>query len=221
LKVKLSSGLQIALHLVGKAPHTMLPDRLKQDSVQHGRIVNLQAVRGQLAAHELTSQADVNLDLDEILAELGISEHTAQAYGPLVVTNGFFKSGQFEYDPWGQAVLAFIVYGADGETPIDVAAVAMANPARFGTRKGQAGLLGESFLRSCGCEPCTLFRNPLEWLQNDGRGACILNAILGAPIISSFAGDLAAADIEHGRWLVQSGAVPVQRLLVPADRRAA
>jgi hypothetical protein len=185
-------------------------------------IINFQAVRGRLAALELMNLAEVVPDLEKILAELEISEHSAEAFGPLVIANGFFKSdGRFDYDPWGQAILAVIVYGADEETPIDVAAVAMANPNRFGTRKGQAGLLGASFLRSRGDEPCALFRNPLEWLQHEGRGTCVLNAIIAAPIIASFKGDLAAADVEHARWLVDSGAVPIQRLLVPAERNAA
>lgn len=184
-------------------------------------IVNFQAVRGRLAAFELMNQAEVNVELDEILTELDISEHSAEAFGPLVVTNGFFKSGWFEYDPWGQAVLAFIVHDADEETPIDVAAVAMANPNRYGTRKGQAGLLGASFLRSRSDEPCDLFRNPLEWLQNDGQGACVLNPIIAALTIASFKGLFVAANVDHAGSLVESGAVPIERLLVPAERRAA
>lgn len=183
-------------------------------------IVNLQAVRGQLAALELVNQAEVNADFDEIMEELGISEDTVEAFQPLVITNGFFESGRFEYDPWSQAVLAFIVHNR-AETPIDVAAVAMSSPARFGTRKGQAGLLGEGYLQSSSNEPCALFRNPMEWLQNKGQGVCVLNPIIAAPLIAAARCDLIAPDLEHGRRILQSGAVPAQKLLVPIDRRAA
>jgi hypothetical protein len=183
-------------------------------------IVDLQAVRGRLAALELIDQAEANPDFNEIMKELDISQHAVEAFAPLVVTNGFFEAGQFEYDPWSQAVLAFIVHDAD-ETPTDVVAVAMSNPQRFGTRKGQSGLLGESYLRSNSTEPCALFRNPLEWLQSEGRGICVLNPIVAAPLIAAAKCDLVAPDLEHGRRVLQSGAVPAQKLLVPDSRRAA
>jgi hypothetical protein len=160
-------------------------------------IVNLQAVRGRLAALELLDQAEVNVELDEILAELEISEHTAEALGPLVITNGYFESGRFVYDPWSQAVLALIVHDAE-EAPIDVVAVALSRPDRFGTRKGQAGLLGEAYLSSNSDEPCPLFRNPLEWLAHEGRGVCILNPIIAAPLIASAKCDLSLLILNMG-----------------------
>jgi hypothetical protein len=183
-------------------------------------IISLQAVRGRLAAFELMDQEEVNLDFDEIMAELGICEHTVRAFEPLVLTNGFFEAGRVEYDPWSQAVLAFIVQNVD-EEPIDVAAVAMSYPSRFGTRKGQAGVLGESYLLANSEEPCPLFRNPLEWLQHEGRGICVLSPIVAAPLIAAARCDLVASDLEHGRRILQSGVVPAQKLLIPDHRRAA
>jgi hypothetical protein len=184
------------------------------------RVVNLRVVRGQLAALELLDQAEVILDLDEILAELEISKHAGEMLGLLIVTNGFFEAGHFDYDPWSQAVLAFIAHNTD-EEPLDVVAVAMSRPDRFGTRKRQAGLLGESFLRSGSHDPCPLFRNPLEWLQHNGDGVCVLDPILAAPLIAAAKCDLIAPDLEHGRRVLQSGAVPAQKLLIPGQRRAA
>lgn len=64
-------------------------------------IIDLRTVRGQLAALELIDQAECNPDFDQIMWELGISEHMVQAFEPLVVTNGFFESGRFKYDTWG------------------------------------------------------------------------------------------------------------------------
>jgi hypothetical protein len=183
------------------------------------RVVNLRVVRGQLAALELLDKGEVNLDLDEILAVLEISQHAGEMFGPLVVTNGFFEAGHFGYDPWSQAVLAFIVQNAD-EEPLDVVAVAMSRPDRFGTRKRQAGVIGEINLRS-DSKPCPLFRNPLEWLQHDGDGVCVLDPILAAPVIAAAKCDLIASDLEHGRRILQSGAVPAQKLLIPDHRRAA
>ncbi len=139
-------------------------------------LIDRRKVRGLLVAQELIDQAEVSLDFEVIMEVLCMTEHTVQAFEPLVLTNGFFEEGHFEYDPWMQAVLAFIVHNSNDE-PVDVAAVALSRPSRFGTRLHQAVLLDESYLRE---EVCHMFRNPLEWLQHEGRGICVLGPVLYA-----------------------------------------
>jgi hypothetical protein len=183
-------------------------------------IIDLETVRARLAALDLMDRAEVIPDYDEMLSELEISEQARDALGPLVVTNGYFKATRFEYDPWDQTVLAFIVNGPDDESPLDVVAFALGRPERFGTRLGQASILGISNLHTCENGLCPLLGNPLEWLRENGRGVCILDPTLAAPLVAAAKCDFAVPDLELGRRLLRSGAVAPQKLFVP-DTRAA
>jgi hypothetical protein len=117
------------------------------------------------------------------------------------------------------------VIDRDGETPLDVLAFSIANPERFGTCLGLAGLLGANEVDNqasyAGGQPCRLLRTPLKWLQAGCVGcAVMLDAQLAAPALNAAKGDLAAEDEDHARELVSGRAVDVDRLLVPLRRVA-
>jgi|RhiMetdeSRZDD1v2_1073273.scaffolds.fasta_scaffold469427_2 hypothetical protein len=180
-------------------------------------IVNLRKVKGQLAAHKLMCLAEANPDLDKILDGLGIPPGAAEALD-LQIAHGLFKEDRFEFDSYGEAVVAFVVNDPLGEFPLDVAVVSMADPSRYGTCNRQACLLGyESLERhSTGkpSAPCPIYQNPGEWLQKRGRGLCILDPIAAAPLLAAAKCHFASSDREHARELVDSGAIPIQRLWI-------
>jgi hypothetical protein len=168
--------------------------------------------------------AEENLDFAEIMDDLGISQDTVKAFDPLLA-HGFIKSGRFEFDSYGEAVLAFVVNDPFEGFPLDVLALSMAEPERFGTLKGQAALLGFQYLKQRRAEepsvPCLVFRDPLEWLQNDSRGACILDPVLAAPLLAATKCHFVSSDRDHAQELVDSGAIPLERLWVRNERWAA
>jgi hypothetical protein len=204
--------------------HTIFIGKEQVPHRYSNQIVNLEKARGQLAAHELMCLAEVNPDLNDILAELGISAETTEAFD-LCQAHGFFSSeGLFEFDSYGEAVLAFVVDEPMGGYPLDVLAISFVDPGRFGTRKGQAALLGHSFLREhtkSQSDPCPVYPNPGVWLQNGGQGVCILTAIPAATFLTASGCHFAAWDRDCAQALVDSGAIPLHRLWVRDDRRAA
>jgi hypothetical protein len=187
-------------------------------------IVNLRKVKGQLAARELACMAEENLDFAQIMGDLGISQDAVKAFDPLLA-HGFFKSGRFDFDSYGEAVLAFVVNDPFVGFPLDVVAVSMAEPERFGTCKGQAALLGFQYLKQRGAKepsaPCLVFHDPLEWLQNNGEGAVIIDPIPAATLLAATRCNFVSSDKDHAQELVDSGAIPLERLWVRNERWAA
>jgi hypothetical protein len=56
--------------------------------------------------------------------------------------------------------------------------------------------------------------NP-SWLQASLKGCVVLDAKLAAPILAQAPGKFQCEDEDHARWLVESKAVEMEKLLVP------
>jgi hypothetical protein len=115
------------------------------------------------------------------------------------------------------------ISGEDPEQIIDILAWSANSPHRFGTFLGYAALLGAdavlnpaSFTES----PCPIWASPLAWFRSGLRGCVVLNAALAAPIFARAPGKFQCEDEDHARWLVGTGAVTVENLLVPGRAAA-
>jgi hypothetical protein len=157
--------------------------------------------------------------LSETCKRLSISDHAADAFGPLVETTASFHCRRFRYG--GIKSLALVANEADEETPIDVLAFSVADPAAYGTLLGQAGFLGKSFVSARSEEPCPIFRTPLEWLQQEGHGVVILEPAGAAVELKATACLFAVQDIAQAKYLLATKILPVSRLLVPKQGKAA
>ena len=118
------------------------------------------------------------------------------------------------------------ILDVDDETPIDVLAFSMREPAKFSAMLGLGGVLGANSVDSpasyAGGQPCRLLRTPLKWLQAGCVGcAVVLDAEFARPVLTAAPGDLAAEDEAHARWLVESGAIDIKHLVIPMRRAAA
>jgi hypothetical protein len=49
----------------------------------------------------------------------------------------------------------------------------------------------------------------------------VLNPRLAAPILAQAPGQFQCENEDHARWLIETGAVPISRLLVPARKASA
>jgi hypothetical protein len=141
--------------------------------------------------------------------------------GPLLLRTVSFDldKGRFMIDELGEHAYVQAVHSEDNpEQVVDVLAWSASRPHLYGTYLGYAGLLGgdavlnpASFRES----PCPIWTTPLALLQTGLRGTVVLAADLAAPIISQALGKFQCENEDHARWLVDSGAVCVENLLVP------
>lgn len=146
--------------------------------------------------------------------------------GPLVLRTVRFdlEWGRFAIDEMGERAYVQAVHSEnDPALIIDILSWSATRPHLYGTFFGHAGLLGgdavlnpASFIQS----PCPIWATPLAWLQSGLNGCVILDADLAKPVIARAPGPFQCENEEQAKWLVESGAVPIDRLLVP-ERRAA
>jgi hypothetical protein len=122
-------------------------------------------------------------------------------------------------DELGEPAIVMIVRDVDALTAIDLVAWPIRRPNVYGTYFEYAGLLGgdavinpASFIAA----PCPIWATPLAWLQSGLRGCVVLNPRLAAPILAPAPGQFQCEDEEHAQWLIDTGAVPISQLLVPA-----
>ena len=147
--------------------------------------------------------------------------------GPICLRRIFIEdgSGLFEFDDeLGEPAFVMAVHAVDAVTVIDVIAWPIMRPEAYGSFFGYAGLLGAdaavnpaSFIEA----PCPIWATPLAWLQADLHGCVVLNPPLAGPILASAPGCFQCEDVEHAQWLVDTGAIAVSELLVPARRAVA
>jgi hypothetical protein len=140
--------------------------------------------------------------------------------GPIVLRSAIFDAeiSRFAIDALGEQAFVHAVHGEDPQHIIDIVAWSAMPPHRYGTFLGYAGLLGAdaalnpaSFIE----EPCPIWSGPLPWLQSGLRGCVVLCADLAAPILARAPGLFQCEDATHCKWLVERGAVAVEKLLVP------
>ena len=127
-------------------------------------------------------------------------------------------------DEFGEPAFVMIVRDADAKTAIDLVAWPIKRPEVFGTYFEYAGLLGgdavlnpASFIE----DPCPIWATPLAWLQADLHGCVVLEPRLAAPILQQAPGPFQCEDDDQAGRLIDSGAVPISKLLVPARRGVA
>lgn len=87
---------------------------------------------------------------------------------------------------------------------IDIVAVDPAQPRRYATYCGAAALLGEVCLHEARFfrRPLPVFRDPIGWLQAEGRGVVPLSATRFALAVTTIPEiTLVGADLAHGREL--------------------
>jgi hypothetical protein len=134
-------------------------------------------------------------------------------------------SGIFEIDDeLGEPAFVLAVHATDAASIIDLVAWPVRYPENWGTYFAYAGLLGgdaainpASFIEA----PCPIWATPLAWLQSGLRGCVVLNSGLAKPILAQAPGKFQCEDEDHARWLIDSAAVPISKLLVPARRAVA
>ncbi len=126
-------------------------------------------------------------------------------------------------DELGEPAFVMVVRDVDAKTAIDLVAWPIKRPQVFGTYFDYAGLLGgdaainpASFIEA----PCPIWAAPLSWLQSGLRGCVVLNPRLAARILVEAPGKFQCEDEGHARWLVETGAVAMDRLMVPMRRAA-
>jgi hypothetical protein len=160
--------------------------------------------------------SDRNVNYDEVIDRTD----------PLVLRTVRFdlERGRFAIDELGERAYVQAVHSEDDpDLIIDILAWSATRPHLYGTFFGHAALLGgdavlnpASFVEA----PCPIWTSPLAWLQSSLRGAVVLNAELAAPILARGPGLFQCEDADHARWLVESGAVAVDKLMVPGRTAA-
>jgi hypothetical protein len=138
-----------------------------------------------------------------------------------------FDDGVAELDPLGEESLCIVATDLDGKRPVDVVASSLQVPGRFGTFQGRAGLLGANEVDSSSTyengQACWLLHTPIEWLATgcvgcavvlDPRSPTLKRAAKLERLFQTYSTDLAS-------WLVGSGAIRGDRLLVPYSWRKA
>jgi hypothetical protein len=135
------------------------------------------------------------------------------------------QSWSFEFDEeLGEPGFVMAVHAADGESVIDLVGWPVRRPEAWGTYFGFAGLLGgdaavnpASFVEA----PCPIWSTPLALMQSGLNGCVVLNPRLAAPILAEAPGPFQCEDEDQARWLIDSGAVALSELMVPARGAAA
>jgi hypothetical protein len=140
--------------------------------------------------------------------------------GPIVLRSVVFDvdTGRFAIDPLGEQAFVHAVHGENPNEIVDIVAWSASRPHLYGTYLGYAGLIGVGAVldpASFSESPCPIWAMPLAWLQSGLKGCVVLNAALAAPILASAPGSFQCEDNDHARWLVESGAIPVEKLMVP------
>jgi hypothetical protein len=170
------------------------------------------APHGKLAALALCSESVSPVTDGPIVAHYldreGVDHSIAcSVAGPIVVQQvRFDRRGIFSFAIDGDPALVSIVNGEDAETPIDLVAWSAAEPARFGTYFGNAGVLGADLVVNPASYSSTGFlechRTPLAWLKAACRGCVVLRAKKAQPLLVRRLGPVMAADRRHAEMLL-------------------
>ena len=129
-------------------------------------------------------------------------------------------------DELGEPALIVAVHATDAETVIDLVGwpirrpeavwhVCSVMPAVLGRRRGcQSGIF-------CRMRRARSGRRPWHGCRADLRGCVVLDPRLAAPILRQAPGSFQCEDVDQAQWLVDTGAIAVSELLVPARRAVA
>lgn len=186
-----------------------------------GTVPNLKLIRAKVAAAYLYSDCEADPLVWHGLEYRDVDYSAVlDRIGPIVLRSAVIdlEHGRFAIDPLGEQAFVQVVHSENPEQIIDILAWSAMRPNRYGTYLGYAGVLGADAIlnpASFAESPCPIWATPLAWLQSDLRGCVVLNATLAAPVIAQAPGRFQCEDEEHARWLVESGTVPIEKLLVP------
>jgi hypothetical protein len=121
--------------------------------------------------------------------------------GNIAVLPATISGGSFELATDGEASACFEVIGDDGETTVDLCAMSVADPARFGVAVGAATLLGECNVTNPGSwafgRHLKVHRTPLTWLKAGGDGVAILDHMFAPVLLGQALGPIEAEDSAH------------------------
>jgi hypothetical protein len=180
----------------------------------------------QRAAFNPFASEEVNLHALKSLRDQGANVDAVQdRCGPICRRLARFEGGTFELDEdLGQSAFILAVHATDAERVIDLLGWPIFEPDLFATYFGFAGVLGGDMAlnpASFYIEPCPIWQNPLDWLRSDLKGCVILDTGLAAPLLRHAPGQFQCAGAHHAKWLIETGTIAADRLLVPATRSAA
>jgi hypothetical protein len=189
-----------------------------------------------LRDHTLVLRAAINLfdstepsrKLETTLKAQGVDYRAvADRTGPICLRRITIDddSWTFEIDEeLGEPGFVMAVHAIDAETVIDLVGWPVRHPEAWGTYFGFAGLLGgdaaanpASFFEA----PCPIWSTPLALLQSGLNGCVVLNPRLAAPILTEAPGLFQCEDEDQARWLIDTGAIALTELMVPARGAAA
>ncbi len=178
-----------------------------------------------LAAHRLFSSSEPDFELWQALKANSVNlDLVTNLAGPIVRTLvTFLSNGLYQPDSFGEIALAMAVHGEDAETVTDLVAWPARHPETFGTLFG-ASVLGLDSLTnpaSYANGPCCLYSSPLAWLQADCAGAVVLDYAKAKAALQAVPGAVTTDTLDLAEFLMQTGTVPANRLLVPSTWRAA
>jgi hypothetical protein len=180
------------------------------------------------AAINLFGSEEPNERLEPMLKNQGIDYgKIIDRTGPICLRRISIEDGSriFELDDeLGEPAFVLAVHDVAAETIIDLVAWPIKRPQAFGTYCGYAGLLGgdaavnpASFIEA----PCPIWATALAWLQADICGCVVLDPRSATPVLRQAPGQFQCEDEDHARWLIDTDAVPISELLVPARRAVA
>ena len=211
--------------MIPETAEGVLPHKTESERALLGRAPH-QVIRAKIAAAYLYAD-DADPSVWRGLSDRRVNyDETIDRTGPLVLRTVRFnlEMGRFAIDELGERAYVQAVHSEDDpDLIIDILAWSATRPHLYGTFFGHAGLLGgDAVLNPASFKeaPCPIWASPLAWLQSSLRGAVVLNAELAAPILARTPGLFQCEDADHARWLVESGAVAVDKLMVPARTAA-
>ena len=186
-----------------------------------------QSARASLAAHHLFSGEWADLLVWQGLEQRNVDYDSVMDRTDPIVRRPValdLDRGRFIIDELGEQAFVQAVHSEDRpDQIIDILAWSASRPHLYGTYLGYAGLLGgaavvnpASFVKG----PCPIWAMPLAWLQSGLNGCVVLDAELAKPVIARAPGLFQCEDAGHARWLVESGTIAVDKLMVP-ERTAA
>ncbi|MET0530858.1 MAG: hypothetical protein ABW003_21395, partial [Microvirga sp.] len=182
--------------------------------------------RANLAALGLYDTTEPHPKLEPILKSQGVDyKAIVGRTGPLCLRRALIDEATFEIDDdLGEPAFVMAVHDVDALSVVDLIAWPIWHPGDFATYFGFAAVLGgdaavnpASFVD----EPCPIWSTPLSLLQADLRGCVVLDPRLAAPILRQAPAPFQCEDVGQAQWLVDTGAIAVSELLVPARRAVA
>lgn len=161
-----------------------------------------------------------SLKMDEIEAHAGLFAVCLCMFGQSNITG----LPTFHLSDDGEPSAIIEALDADGKTILDLIAWPLRAPLEFATALGNMELLGAFNILGKISSPLMMHWTPLSWIKADCKGCVVLNPEHAGHWIQKYCRTkVVAEDLEHARWLVESGIVHEDQMLVPASsaRRAA